>query len=45
MCGLNLFVITCEHHLQKQLIKIYTTKLCIMLDIILCVFGDNIKIV
>jgi hypothetical protein len=46
MCVLNLLIITCEHHIQKQIInKIYATKLCIMLDFILCAFCDNIKII
>jgi hypothetical protein len=36
-------IITCEHHIQKQIIKKYTIKLCIMLDFISCAFYDKIK--
>jgi hypothetical protein len=47
MCVLNLLIITCEHHIKKQKNnnKRYATKLCIMLDFILCAFCVNIKII
>jgi hypothetical protein len=45
MCVLNPHILTCEHHIQKQIINkiIYAINLCIMLDFIMCAFCDNIK--
>jgi uncharacterized ion transporter superfamily protein YfcC len=46
MCMLNLLIITCEHHIQKQIInkRIYALKICIMLNIIfVCAYYDKIK--
>jgi hypothetical protein len=37
-----MFLISCEHHIQEQIIKRYTNKLCIMLDF-LCAFYEKNK--